>query len=933
VHFLLLLGIEIAISIIAALLSRPKAPGNSTVSPPTTSPGTPIPVLFGRAKIAGNVIWFGGWKGHPINQYAFFGLEKVQIGRNYSISMAVALCIGPIDVWYDIIADTGQRFTEMSPYPLITGFTGDVFTGFTPSKTTQHVITLDHGTMPFDVGADMSHGGDGVVLATIYNPNLYGGKFGQSGVSGPIRFYAGRRSQPANAYWGAFPLASIPGISYAIDAGGVVTVDIFFRRDIASVRYAVSTVAPPSDGDVLGGTLISAAPWTFTYSALTSGQTLFVGILGFTAGGTPSPLASFSITWSGSPQTGAPVATGAAGSTEPAPPYPNLSYAVFEDTMVGQSAYLRPLYFEVGRTPAPGFTVFPSNTAGDVNPIAIIYELLTDPFWGVGLSTEEIDVSSWTLAAATVGDVDQLYLSYLVSQQQPAQQLVDEILRTIDAVRYTDPITAKLGIKLIRADYNVALLPTFDQTNIESLDFTQAGWRETVNEVKVSFTDRARDYQTNQVAAQDLAGIMATGRVATHAVTYTGVTTEDLALRLAQRDLRALALPLAKATMKVNREAFDLHEGAPFILTFPDYGVSQLVMRVMSITRAGRDDGVLTVECVQDTFSLPASPAYATSGVTWDDPVGPGAIQVPEVTPVTDQNATTGALALQIDDPDSRVTLVQFQHQSGRGTMTALATATAPYHDQVALDPQYASTINWVVTYATPDGTLDTITGSVTFDVLQAPPAPDLSYTIDGSGNVVVTAAVVSSVTSVKFASSPTAPPSDATTRAAAAVTGPFTFTPAESPLGAGATDYITAFAYDAAGNESKKAILTIGAPSPGSRVPFDLVFELFNTTDPPAGPVRLDFACQILKATIVAGDNVAGSAVVDIQTAAFADPPTFTSITASDKPTLASDTAVEDAALTGWSTTIAAGSLIRAVLQSISTCAKVAVTLKCTRS
>lgn len=801
-HFLVLIAIEIAISIIAALLTRPKAPGINTASPPVTSPGTPIPVLFGRAKIGGNVIWFGGYKGHPITQYAFFGLEKTQIGRNFSISMAVALCVGPIDTWYDIIADTGQRFTEFPASLIVTAFAGSAFLGFTAATVLNQAITLDHGFMPFDVVADEAGGGDGTVGATLTAPNLYGGKFGQSGVSGAIHFYSGRRDQAINNYWNSFPLASIPGIYYEIDASGNVTINVFFRRDIASIRWAVSTVGPPSDGDVLGGTLISAPPWRFTYSALTSGQTLFVGILGFTVGGTPSPLASFSITWSGSPQTGAPTPTGSAGSTEPAPNMPNLCYAVFEDTNIGQSALIRPLYFEVGRTPAVfGFGIDGANADGDANPIGIIYELLTDPLWGIGLTTDDFDLTGFVAASGTLA-ADGLFLSYLVTQQQPAQQLIDEILRTIDGVRYTDPVTGQLGVQLIRADYVVGSLPVFDPTNVEECDFTQAGWRETVNEVKVTFTDRARDYQQNQVAAQDLAGIMATGRVATSSVSYLGVTSEDLALRLAQRDLRALALPLSKARLKMNREAFDLHEGSPFLLNWPDYGVSGVVMRVMTIGRPGRDDGTITIECIQDSFSLPATPSYATSGVTWTDPVGPGAVQVPEVTPVSDRNATTGAVALQIDDPDSRITKVQFQHQSGNGAMTALATASPPYHDQVALDPRYPSTINYVVTYGTPDGSLDTIDGTVTFAVEQAPETPELTASIDAAGNVTVNASVSPDTTGMKWAASTSAFPSAATVRAATLdVTAPFQF--ASAGLAVGATLFVAAFAYDAAGNES----------------------------------------------------------------------------------------------------------------------------------
>lgn len=818
-HFLLLIAIQIALAVISSLLFRPKGPTASPITPPTTDPSTPIPVLFGRGLLGGNVIAFLGYRPIAIHQSSLFGLVVSTVGYNYQASMVVGLCLGPVTTLYDIVADTGQRFTTIQNTSSAYTVGGSTQSGWTTTYTRADAahVTLGAQQLPFSVPtAAAAAGGDhaGDCTVALNAPHLYGSRIAGGGVIGNVHFYPGTRNQPANAYWNSFPLPSIPAASYTVDATGLVNVSLFFRRDITSIRYAVSTVGAPSQATVLAGTLLSAAPWSFQYASLTNPQTLYVGVIGFDSLGTASPLGSFSIAFAGVAISGQPLATASAGSTVVAPNYPNLCYIVYENTILSQSPYPRPLSYELGRTPvAFDPTGFDGN--GDVNPIGIVYELMTDRLWGLALHDDELDLTGSFRSAFNALATDGFNLSYVLTDPAAAKDYIDEVYRTIDAVPFQHASTGQLGVKLIRGDYTLAALPVYDESNLIDCDYTQASASQTVNEVKVTFTDRGRLYQPNQVKAQNLASIRAFGRLVSVTNTYKGVTTEALALRLAQRDLRALSTPLSKATLVVNRQGFDLQEGSPFKLSWSRAGVSAQVMRVAKITRPGRNESHITVECIQDVFAIPVSTAFTTSGVAWDNPSKGGIPAVPEVIATKDQTSTTGYAALQINDPDARITLVQFQHQSGRGTMTALATATAPYKDSVTLDPQYASQILWVVTYAGEDGTLDTITGTLTFDVKQAPPAPILSFTIDGSGNVVVTATVLSTVASVKFASSVSAVPSDVTTRAGAAVTGPFTYTPPASPLAAGATDYVAAFAYDAAGNESAKAILTINAPTP----------------------------------------------------------------------------------------------------------------------
>lgn len=94
-----------------------------------------------------------------------------------------------------------------------------------------------------------------------------------------------------------------------------------------------------------------------------------------------------------------------------------------------------------------------------------------------------------------------------------------------------------------------------------------------------------------------------------------------------------------------------------------------------------------------------------------------------------------------------------------------------------------------------------------------------------------------------------------------------------------------------------------------------------------------VSFNCTINSMTLVA-DQV-GSVVVDIWKTPFAAfPPTSSnSITASDKPTLASAASATDAALTGWTTTINAGDILRFNVNSAATVTRATLILQITKS
>jgi hypothetical protein len=98
-------------------------------------------------------------------------------------------------------------------------------------------------------------------------------------------------------------------------------------------------------------------------------------------------------------------------------------------------------------------------------------------------------------------------------------------------------------------------------------------------------------------------------------------------------------------------------------------------------------------------------------------------------------------------------------------------------------------------------------------------------------------------------------------------------------------------------------------------------------------GDLLVDFDCLITKATLLA--DVSGSIVVDIwrDNLASAPPTDADSITAAAPPTITSNTFSQDTALTGWTKSVTAGSVLRFNVDSATAIKRVTVALTVIKS
>jgi hypothetical protein len=253
----------------------------------------------------------------------------------------------------------------------------------------------------------------------------------------------------------------------------------------------------------------------------------------------------------------------------------------------------------------------------DANPAHIIFECLINTDWGMGAPTSAIDVIGFEAAAVTLYN-EGFGLSMIWTQQAAIEDFISEVLDHIEATLFVNPRNGLLTLKLIRNDYSVPALPVFTPDNAVVTNFSRKLWGETINEIIVTWTQPLNE-ENETVVAQDLANIEQQGGIVSDGRNYYGVRRSDLAMRLAQRDLRSASTPLAKCDMEINRTAWDLLPGDCCVLNSPEDGIDSIVMRVGPVDYGKPGDSMVRTSLVEDVFSLALADYELPPATAWED--------------------------------------------------------------------------------------------------------------------------------------------------------------------------------------------------------------------------------------------------------------------------------------------------------------------------
>lgn len=255
----------------------------------------------------------------------------------------------------------------------------------------------------------------------------------------------------------------------------------------------------------------------------------------------------------------------------------------------------------------------------DMNPAHIVYECLTNQDWGMGYPTTAIDSASFT-AAADALFFEGFGLSMLWNRQEAIEQFIAVVLDHIGGILYVDPASGKFALKLIRSDYDRDTLPEYGPAALVSAEsYQRQAWGETVNEITVVYTDAVTN-KDFPVTVQDLANISVQGGVVSQTRNYPGIRNAGLAARVALRDLQAGSTPLASIKLTATRAAWRVFPGDVFRLSWPEYGIDDVVYRCLGVNRGTLTDGQIIIDAVEDVFGLPENTYLVEQPGEWEDP-------------------------------------------------------------------------------------------------------------------------------------------------------------------------------------------------------------------------------------------------------------------------------------------------------------------------
>lgn len=326
---------------------------------------------------------------------------------------------------------------------------------------------------------------------------------------------------------------------------------------------------------------------------------------------------------------------------------------------IGNSTNISAWTFECERYPA----IFSGQSSGenkigvDCNPVNVLYEILTNDEWGLGFNNADIDVgiSSSFLSAADTCITEGNGFSMVLDQSKTVSEMINVIEKQIDGNLYLDQRTGKWKIALARQDYDVDLVHQLNSGNISEItEYVPGAWEDTSNIVRVKFDKREDEYKTSYAIAQNIAstltlggGTVTTGYAAPVEMVFPGIKDADNAAKIAWRELKSVSYPLARATLKVNREFWDLHVGSPVAWTDTTLGFTKKPFRVTNINFGTLTENTIELQLVQDIFGYQAAGFGSPSTTNWTPP-SDTLVAIPS----DQQLAFEAPRAIQARDPD-----------------------------------------------------------------------------------------------------------------------------------------------------------------------------------------------------------------------------------------------------------------------------------------
>jgi hypothetical protein len=247
----------------------------------------------------------------------------------------------------------------------------------------------------------------------------------------------------------------------------------------------------------------------------------------------------------------------------------------------------------------------PSAAYGDANPAAVLYELMTNPVWGRGISPTCIDLPSFVQASQYFYD-EGIGMSFTLESQSSLGDAIETIRAHVKLAVFW------MGDKLYcqcLTDRSSAYSPrvVLTRDSIVDPEFSRPAWPNTYNEMRVQFLNRYQNYQSELAIAQDDANFATVGQINSTKAELPAFSSRESATRAAQQLLQDLSYPQATLKFKMARYHSGLYPSAFVELQWSEWsdGTVTTYWRVAEISDDDQGSAGLSVTLVEDLYSTP----------------------------------------------------------------------------------------------------------------------------------------------------------------------------------------------------------------------------------------------------------------------------------------------------------------------------------------
>lgn len=283
------------------------------------------------------------------------------------------------------------------------------------------------------------------------------------------------------------------------------------------------------------------------------------------------------------------------------PAYRHQCYIVFPQLLLGEARTQFPnVELVLSRFPQPDWMSTTSNVQGDCNPVAVLWDILTNTFFGMGLSEDRLDTTDLD-DVATVLAAECNGISPFLDREEEARTVLLRVTEHINGY-LTTGTNGKIRMRLVRPESTSGIPHIHEEHLVEPPSISVESITETDTEAVVRFTNRDQGYKESAASATNLGNRTIAVEPRTTTLDREWITRPYAAGLMAQIAAQMAAIPGLAGTITIRSSALgSLTPGDIFRLSYPHAGICNLISRIKSIMHPSpTDDPVVSIDWILD---------------------------------------------------------------------------------------------------------------------------------------------------------------------------------------------------------------------------------------------------------------------------------------------------------------------------------------------